>query len=87
LKIFDFILENIPTFTNSKRSSYAAAISGNDKISIKNRFRNLDLKSPYSIVFSARKGLETDIFYDFAEAVKMPEKNLSNIINLCQNGE
>lgn len=36
----------------------------------------------FSIVLSARKGLNTKIFYDFAEAIKMPEKNLAAIMNL-----
>ncbi|MCW3107294.1 MAG: hypothetical protein JWQ09_1800, partial [Segetibacter sp.] len=57
-------------------------ISADNKLSIKNRFKNLDLKNPYSIVFSARKGLKTNVFYDFAEAIKMPEKTLANVINL-----
>jgi putative toxin-antitoxin system antitoxin component (TIGR02293 family) len=60
----------------------AVAISANDKFSIKKRFKNLDLTSNYSIVFSARKGLKTKVFYDFAETIKMPEKTLANIINL-----
>lgn len=60
----------------------AAAISVTDKFSIKNRFKDLDLRSPHSIVFSARKGLKTKVFYDFAEAIKMPEKTLANTINL-----
>lgn len=58
------------------------AISSNNKFSIKNRFKGLDLKSPYAIVFSARKGLQTKVFYDFAEAIKIPEKTLARIINL-----
>ncbi len=58
------------------------AVSANNKSSIKNRFKGLDLRSPHAIVFSARKGLKTKIFYDFAETIKMPEKTLASIINL-----
>ncbi|WP_018615715.1 antitoxin Xre-like helix-turn-helix domain-containing protein [Segetibacter koreensis] len=58
------------------------AVSANNKSFIKNRFKGLDLRSLHAIVFSARKGLKTKIFYDFAEAIKMPEKSLANIINL-----
>jgi putative toxin-antitoxin system antitoxin component (TIGR02293 family) len=60
----------------------SGATSANNKFSIKNRFKSLDLRSPYAIVSSARKGLKTKIFYDFAAAIKMPEKTLANIINL-----
>ncbi len=53
-----------------------------DKNSIKNRFKNLDVSTPQALVFAARRGLATRIFYDFAEAIKMPEKILAGIINL-----
>jgi putative toxin-antitoxin system antitoxin component (TIGR02293 family) len=49
---------------------------------IKNKFKDLDIVSNYAIVFSARKGLNTKVFYDFADMIKMPEKNLAFIINL-----
>ena len=57
-------------------------ITTNDKYSVKNRFKNLNLSSSQAIVFSARKGLKPKIFYDFAEAIKMPEKLLAGILNL-----
>ncbi len=60
----------------------SATILTNDKYSVKNRFKNLNLSSSHAIVFSARKGLKPKIFYDFAEAVKMPEKILAGILNL-----
>lgn len=60
----------------------SVTISGNEKSSIKNRFKSFNLKSPHSIVSCACKGLKTRVFYDFAEAIKMPEKTLANIINL-----
>lgn len=49
---------------------------------IRNKFKDLDIVSNYSIVFSARKGVKAETFYDFAETIKMPEKNLAFIINL-----
>jgi putative toxin-antitoxin system antitoxin component (TIGR02293 family) len=49
---------------------------------IKSKFKDLDILNNHSIVFSARKGLKTKIFYDFADTIKMPEKNLAFIINL-----
>lgn len=59
-----------------------AAISANIQTTIKKRFESLDVRSSYAIVFAARKGLPAKVFYDFAEAIKMPEKALANIINL-----
>jgi putative toxin-antitoxin system antitoxin component (TIGR02293 family) len=54
----------------------------NDKYSVRNRFKHLNLSNSFALVMSARKGLKPKIFYDFAEAIKMPEKSLANIINL-----
>lgn len=53
-----------------------------NKNSVKNKFKDLDFINNHAIFFSARKGLRTKIFYDFAETIKMPEKNLASIINL-----
>lgn len=50
--------------------------------SVKNKFKDLDIISNHAIVFSARKGIRTKVFYDFADTIKMPEKNLAFIINL-----
>lgn len=49
---------------------------------LKAKFNHIDMDTSFSIVLSARKGLNTKIFYDFAEAIKMPEKNLAAIMNL-----
>jgi putative toxin-antitoxin system antitoxin component (TIGR02293 family) len=49
---------------------------------IKSKFKELNLVNNHSIVFSARKGLKTKVFYDFADTIKMSEKNLAFIINL-----
>lgn len=53
-----------------------------NKMSIKYKFKELDFLSNHAIFVSARKGLRTKIFYDFAETIKMPERNLASIINL-----
>lgn len=50
--------------------------------SVRNRFRGFDLGNKHALVFSARKGLKAKVFYDFADAIKMPEKKLAAIINL-----
>lgn len=42
--------------------------------SLKRKFNNIDMASNFAIVISARKGLRTKVFYDFAEAIHMPEK-------------
>jgi putative toxin-antitoxin system antitoxin component (TIGR02293 family) len=50
--------------------------------SIRGRFNNLDLGNAYNLVFSARKGIKTKVFYDFANSIKMPEKALAVLLNL-----
>lgn len=50
--------------------------------SLKFKFQNLDIASNFAIVTSARKGLQPKVFYDFAEAINMPERNLAALINL-----
>lgn len=52
------------------------------KNSLKYKFKHLDFMSNHAIFFSARKGLKTKVFYDFAETIKMSEKTLASIINL-----
>lgn len=49
---------------------------------LKDKFNSLDTLSNFAIVSTARKGLGTNVFYDFAEAIKMPEKKLAAILNL-----
>src|SRR5580693_1102378 len=39
-------------------------------------------KNNYSLVASARKGVQPDLFYDLAMVMKMPEKNLAQIIHV-----
>lgn len=50
--------------------------------SIKSKFTNLDMANNFAIVISARKGLLPSVFYDFAKAIKMSEKDLAALINL-----
>ena len=50
--------------------------------SVRSIFTDLDLSSDYAIIVLARKGVHTRVFYDFAEAIKMPEKTLAIMINL-----
>ncbi|TDE10573.1 antitoxin Xre-like helix-turn-helix domain-containing protein [Dyadobacter psychrotolerans] len=50
--------------------------------SIRSKFDDLGMATNFDIVVSARKGLQPKVFYDFADAIKMPEKNLAALINL-----
>lgn len=52
------------------------------KKSVRNVFKKFDNKTHHSIVFTARKGLNPEVFYAFAKAIKMPEKELATLINL-----
>lgn len=53
-----------------------------NKNSIRSRFKELDLLNHYALFLSARKGVRTKVFYDFAEIIEMSEKNLASLINL-----
>ncbi|HUZ60364.1 MAG TPA: antitoxin Xre-like helix-turn-helix domain-containing protein [Hanamia sp.] len=57
-------------------------IAINNKNSVKHRFKTLDVSNLNAIVSAARKGIKTKVFYDFAETIKMPEKNLAAVINI-----
>lgn len=48
----------------------------------KKRFKRFDVSNPYSLVSTARKGLSAGIFYELADAINMPEKELAGILNL-----
>jgi putative toxin-antitoxin system antitoxin component (TIGR02293 family) len=50
--------------------------------SLRNRFSSLNLQNAFELVFSARRGIKPKLFYEFAGAVKMPEKNLAEILNI-----
>ncbi|MGC4130621.1 MAG: DUF2384 domain-containing protein [Bergeyella sp.] len=45
-------------------------------------FQGFSIKDDYSLVKKAHEGVNTDLFYSFADAIKMPEKTLASIINL-----
>ncbi|MCF0071183.1 MbcA/ParS/Xre antitoxin family protein [Dyadobacter sp. CY261] len=51
-------------------------------LALKSKFKDIDMDSNFAIVRSARKGLNTKVFYDFAGAIKMPEKRLAAIMNV-----
>lgn len=59
-----------------------SAISVSSEHSLKDKFRDLAIVNNYALVSSAHKGVSTKVFYDFADAVKIPEKTLAAIINL-----
>jgi putative toxin-antitoxin system antitoxin component (TIGR02293 family) len=79
----NFILqiEKIHLYLNEQKDVMPAAAITNRSL-IKTKFKGLGTLSNHSIVFSARKGLKTKVFYDFATAISMPEKNLALLINL-----
>ncbi len=39
-------------------------------------------KNDFSLVKKAKEGINTDVFYTFADAIKLPEKFLASLINL-----
>ena len=51
-------------------------------ITVKDRFKNLDLSNRHSLVFTARKGIKPKVFFDLAGAIKMSESKLATILNL-----
>jgi len=50
--------------------------------SIRGRFNDLGLESAHALVLSARKGIKTKVFYEFADTIKMSEKALAILLNL-----
>ena len=44
--------------------------------------RRLSIKDDYMLIKKAQQGVNTDVFYSLADAIKMPEKTLASIINL-----
>jgi putative toxin-antitoxin system antitoxin component (TIGR02293 family) len=75
-------MEIFPYIYRTKIGIMAVTIEKNKAHSVRRRFNHLDLGSPYRIVFSARKGIRAKVFYDLADEIKMPEKELAHIINL-----
>ena len=50
--------------------------------SIRERFSNLNLKSAFDLIFFARKGVRPKLFYEFADSIKMREKDLATLLNV-----
>ena len=48
----------------------------------KTKFNLYTGENNYSLVANARKGIQPELFYDLALLIKMPEKNLAQIIHL-----
>ncbi len=60
----------------------ASTIKSNFEGVIGKKFRRYARSSEHMLVASARKGIGTELFYDLADVIKMPEKNLAHIIHL-----
>lgn len=45
-------------------------------------YRNFVIQNDYSLVKKAKSGIDTNVFYTFAESIKMPEKILASVLNL-----
>lgn len=45
-------------------------------------YRNFIIQNDYSLVIKAKEGIDTDVFYTFADSIKMPEKVLASVLNL-----
>ncbi|WP_257666811.1 antitoxin Xre-like helix-turn-helix domain-containing protein [Parapedobacter tibetensis] len=52
------------------------------KSSIGKRFKSLDVGNDAAIFFAARSGIKPIVFYHFAEAAQLAEKELARLINL-----
>ncbi|MEJ0082317.1 MAG: antitoxin Xre-like helix-turn-helix domain-containing protein [Puia sp.] len=62
--------------------STTMAISSAIPVSVRDRFKSLDLQSAFELVISARKGIKPKLFYEFADSIQMPEKRLALLINI-----
>jgi len=57
-------------------------IKGERSSTFRNKFKRHDSANSYSLVSAARKGVKPELFYDLALVMKMPEKNLAQIIHV-----
>lgn len=80
LKKFTYIFEKIHIFGYS--IAFIMKTAAQPGSNLKSKFKHIDMDSNFSIVLSARKGLHTQVFYDFAEAIKMSERRLAAIMNV-----
>lgn len=49
---------------------------------VKGSFKGYDVSNSYKLTATARKGISPQLFYDLATVIKMPEKNLADIIHI-----
>lgn len=49
---------------------------------VRKRFQKLDVTTSLKIVYSARKGVYAQVFYDFAEAARIPEAALAGLLQV-----
>jgi putative toxin-antitoxin system antitoxin component (TIGR02293 family) len=68
-------------FTNLVENNVMATLPA-ASISIRERFSNLNLKSVFDLTFFARKGVKPKLFYEFADSIKMREKDLATLLNV-----
>lgn len=45
-------------------------------------YKNFVIQNDYNLVKKAKAGIATDVFYTFADSIKMPEKILAAVLNL-----
>jgi len=64
------------------KNKSAVVVKSKSAVAVKNKFRDYEFNNNYKLLESARKGVRPQAFYDFAFAIKMPDKNLAQIIHL-----
>lgn len=69
------------TYSNQKQKK-TSSVSEPALVYGDTSYRNFVIQNDYSLVKKAKEGLDTDVFYSFAESIKMPEKILASVINL-----
>lgn len=73
------------TNTTKKYSQKETEISKVEEPSVayaSTSYRHFVIQNDYSLVKKAKAGIDTDVFYTFAESIKMPEKILALVLNL-----
>ena len=49
---------------------------------VRKKFASLGLKDAFSIIAAARKGIRANVFYSFADLIKISEKNLAALLHV-----
>ena len=49
---------------------------------VNNSYRNFVIQNNYSLVKTAKSGIDTAVFYTFADSINLPEKVVAALINL-----